>query len=116
MKIMPFLTAILVSSFLYMLVFERDALMAFAQVAADEGGTSEMAEEDRADIVSVVAMRSEAQVVDSAVVLRGRTEAARSVEARAHGSLDQGRRRQGIRITTARKRRGRGMDNHRGRI
>jgi len=51
--------------------------MAFAQVEPD---TTTMAEDvDTIDPVSVVARTSTAEIVDSAVVLRGRTEAARQV-------------------------------------
>jgi multidrug efflux system membrane fusion protein len=77
MRIMPIVTAVVVSVTLYSLVFEREALMAFAQVDPDDQTTA--AEEDTITPVSVVAMTSEAQTVDSAVILRGRTEAARQV-------------------------------------
>lgn len=77
MRLMPLLTAVIVSISLYVLVFEREALLAFAQVAT---GTAEQADPaDDIRPVSVVAMTSVAQSVDSAVVLRGRTEAARQV-------------------------------------
>lgn len=87
MRIIPVITAILVSAFLYMLVFERDRLVAFAQSApetevADSVIVAEDAEEtaDTDDgAVGVVAVHSMAQTVDSAVILRGRTEAARQV-------------------------------------
>ena len=77
MRFMPLFTAVIVSLTLYALVFEREALLAFAQVEAS-------AEEDAPDAqeiqpVSVVAMTSIAETVDSAVILRGRTEAARQV-------------------------------------
>lgn len=79
MRIMPLVTAVVVSVTLYALVFERDALLAFAQVdpgtAQDDAG----ADADAIPPVSVVAMTSTAVTVDSAVVLRGRTEAARQV-------------------------------------
>lgn len=77
MRLMPLLTAIMVSLTLYAFVFERDALMAFAQVEAD--AQTQTSPEDQRAPVSVVAMTSRAQVIDSAVVLRGRTEAAREV-------------------------------------
>lgn len=87
MRIIPVITAILVSAFLYMLVFERDRLVAFAQSApatevADSVTVAEDAEEtaDTDDgAVGVVAVHSIAQTADSAVILRGRTEAARQV-------------------------------------
>ncbi|MBM1222389.1 efflux RND transporter periplasmic adaptor subunit [Ponticoccus sp. SC2-23] len=87
MKITPLLTALLVTAGLYMFVFEREALIAFAQGSAAENAASAEADaEDDAHIVRVVAMTSEAETVDSSVVLRGRTEATRSVEVRAETS------------------------------
>ncbi|WP_296417309.1 efflux RND transporter periplasmic adaptor subunit [Pseudooctadecabacter sp.] len=77
MRIMPLLTAIIVSLTLYALVFEREQLLAFAQVEPATDDTQ--GDEDTIDPVSVVAMTSRAETVDSAVVLRGRTEAARQV-------------------------------------
>ena len=99
-----FLTAALVTTALYLLVFERDALLSFAgggqseqtaDAASPEEPTAEdaaaavaQAEEDadQERVVSVVAMRSTAQAIDNAVVLRGRTEAARQVDVRAETS------------------------------
>ena len=86
MKITPVLTAILVSAFLYMLVFEREAILAFAQATPQTTSEETATDEARNEAVSVVALRSEAQEVDSAVVLRGRTEATRSVEVRSETS------------------------------
>ena len=93
MKIIPVITAIVVSVTLYFLVFERERLMSFAQgtpltqtdTAAPNPETATAAEpmDDVADAVGVVAFRSTAQTVDSAVVLRGRTEAARQVSVAA---------------------------------
>lgn len=74
---MPLLTAIVVSVALYALVFEREALMVFAQVDPTVSDTGP--QEDVINPVSVVAMTSVAETVDSAVILRGRTEAARQV-------------------------------------
>ncbi len=91
MKIIPVITALLVSAGLYFLVFERDRLLDFAQgdtVTAPETQTAEeviaQAEQEAQEalsdsVVRVVASHSAAQTVDSAVVLRGRTEAARQV-------------------------------------
>ena len=97
MKIAPIaLTAIVVVA-LYFVVFDREQLLQFAgqtpfaeegapapaEVAADpalaEAAPVEDEDEEAARAVSVVAMRSTAQTIDSAVVLRGRTEAARQV-------------------------------------
>ncbi|WP_375281003.1 efflux RND transporter periplasmic adaptor subunit [Pseudooctadecabacter sp.] len=77
MRIMPLFTAIIVSLTLYALVFEREQLLAFAQVEPSADETEDGP--DTIDPVSVVAMTSVAEIVDSAVILRGRTEAARQV-------------------------------------
>lgn len=94
MRLVPALTALLVTVFIYAAVFERDALLAFArgdqagaevtQAAArpeDAAGAAAAAQDARR--VKVVAMRSGAQTIDSAVVLRGQTEASRQVDVRA---------------------------------
>ncbi len=93
MRIIPVITAVLVSGFLYLLVFERDRLVAFAQgsPAASEETTTEMTEADAATPdtatgVGVVAIHSVAQTIDSAVILRGRTEASRQVTVAAETS------------------------------
>ena len=84
MKLIPVLTALLVSAGLYLLVFERDRLFDFAQPAPAEE-SQDMAEAETPDVVvrdstvGVVAIHSVAQTIDSAVILRGRTEAARQV-------------------------------------
>ncbi|MGJ8612416.1 MAG: efflux RND transporter periplasmic adaptor subunit, partial [Octadecabacter sp.] len=77
MRIMPLFTAIIVSIALYALVFERDSLLAFAQVSTEDD--TGPADANTINAVSVVTMTSHAQTVDSAVILRGRTEAARQV-------------------------------------
>lgn len=74
---MPLITATVVSVALYALVFEREALMVFAQV--DPSATDIETEEEVVNRISVVTMTSVAETVDSAVILRGRTEAARQV-------------------------------------
>ena len=86
MKIIPVITALIVLAGLYMVVFERDTLVGFAQNTEAEGAVIAEANVLPADVVptgdqrvGVVAMHSVAQTVDSAVVLRGRTEAARQV-------------------------------------
>ena len=88
MRFFTILTALLVAGFLYALVFERETLLSFA---SGEDIAQESAEEVQtvpADdaLVSVVALRSSAQPVDSAVILRGRTEAARQVDVQAETS------------------------------
>lgn len=93
MRIIPLLTACLVTAFLYLLIIERDMLFSFARGEAE---TTTMASQDstatqdpgpaQSDAIGVVAMHSDAQEIDSAVVLRGQTEAARQVEVRAETS------------------------------
>ncbi|ROU02348.1 efflux RND transporter periplasmic adaptor subunit [Histidinibacterium lentulum] len=87
MRIMPLLLALLVSAALYFVVIDRDALLAFAQVERDTSAEAEdVAAEPAQPAIRVVATTSTAQTIDSGVVLRGRTEAARSVEVRAETS------------------------------
>ncbi|MCF6445417.1 efflux RND transporter periplasmic adaptor subunit [Nereida sp. MMG025] len=81
MKFFSFVTAILVCAFLYGLVFERDTLMALAQSGAQD--TGDAAQDDGIQRVAVVALKSQAQAIDSAVLVRGRTEAARQVDVKA---------------------------------
>ena len=90
MRLVPFLTACLVIVGLYYVVFERDALLAFARgsdAAAETstGGTTEAAEEEETRI-GVVVTKSVAETIDNAVVLRGQTQAVREVEVRAETS------------------------------
>ena len=98
MRLFSIVIAIIVASVLYLLVFERDRIMSFAgagpevaePVAAAETAESETAVEESAEeetrIVSVVALKSTASEIDSAVLLRGRTEAARQIDVRAETS------------------------------
>lgn len=92
MRVLSVLTALLVVTALYLLVFERERLLQFAganaaqTVAADaeDAETPEpAATQPESELVSIVAMRSEARQIDGAVIVRGRTEAIRSVELRA---------------------------------
>lgn len=90
MRIVPVITALLVCAVLYFVVFQRDQLMNFAQSApaAEMDDTTPVAAEQTATNagVAVVAIHSVAQTVDSAVILRGRTEAARQVTVAAETS------------------------------
>ncbi len=93
MRLFPILTAIVVISVLYLLVFERDWLLSFAgREPVEDTATTEMASDTdsaadvASDAVAVVAVQSAASVVDSAVIVRGRTEAARQVDVRAETS------------------------------
>jgi multidrug efflux system membrane fusion protein len=98
MKVIPIITAIVVSAFLFLLVFERDTLIGFAQSSGAndaETSTTDVAAQDT-DVaeestpspagVAVVAIHSVAQTIDSAVILRGQTEAARQVTVAAETS------------------------------
>ncbi len=85
MRLISFINALLVIVALYFLVFERDALFAFAgktetatETADDEAADVTVVNADTA--MGVVALRSTAREIDSAVVLRGQTKANRQVE------------------------------------
>ncbi len=94
MRLIPLLTAIVVTTVLYLAVFERDALLAFAlgDATAQQAGTTQTSTEPAAIAapeparIGVVVQRSTARTIDSAVILRGQTEAARQVEVRAETS------------------------------
>jgi membrane fusion protein, multidrug efflux system len=92
MRLVPFITAILVTFGLYVSVFQRDALKAFAlgdataqeQTAEAPSATEpDVAKPVMPDAIRVVVLRSEATTIDNAVVLRGQTQADRQVEVRA---------------------------------
>ncbi|MBA85818.1 efflux RND transporter periplasmic adaptor subunit [Thalassobius sp. S69A] len=88
MRPIPVLTAILVMAFLYVLVMERDTLTAFALSGDPQSDPAAVQAETpapapAAKLIKVVARHSAAQVIDSAVVLRGETQALRQVEVRA---------------------------------
>lgn len=95
------ITAGLVTLALYLLVFEREALLTFAGSGAEteqaapaeetaavetDSQPEAAAKDDDARVVSVVAIKSTSQAIDNAVLLRGRTEAARQVDVRAETS------------------------------
>ncbi|WP_300067007.1 efflux RND transporter periplasmic adaptor subunit [uncultured Ruegeria sp.] len=85
MRLISFINAILVIVALYFLVFERDALFAFAgrgeaDVPATESGEATEETSVSETAVGVIAFRSEAREIDSAVLLRGQTKANRQVE------------------------------------
>lgn len=96
MRLIPVLTAILVTVFLFLIVVERDRLLDLASGGSEPAVPGESAAPDtpepaqatsgRTDdpsLVRVVAMHSTARLIDSAVVLRGQTEADRQVQMRA---------------------------------
>ncbi len=85
MRLISFINAALVIVALYFLVFERDALFAFAGRGDVEESTPSETEEAVVSLanenaVRVVALRSVAREIDSAVLLRGQTKANRQVE------------------------------------
>jgi len=95
MRLFPILTALLVSAVLYAVVLERERLVSFADGFRNEEAVPAEETAVAATVapvaetwghVSVVVRRSQAAEVDAAVPLRGRTEAARQVEARAETS------------------------------
>lgn len=94
MRIIPLIIAIAVSAFMYFFIIERDRLLAFAATDAAEDTQTEVEEpsEDTStetsaqSVVRVVALRSQARVIDSAVVVRGETEAERQVDVMAETS------------------------------
>ncbi len=91
MRLLSILTAIVVVVVLFLLVFQRDNLLEFAgapedqaePVSAQAPETTAEAMADDEPKVSVVALKSEARMVDGAVIVRGRTEAIRQVDVRA---------------------------------
>ena len=92
MRLFPILAAIFVSALIYAFIFQRDALLGTASDDTPVAEDTAAAEASEADgmaaqaAVGVVAIRSEARSVDSAVVLRGQTEAERQVQLRAETS------------------------------
>ena len=93
MRIFPLFAAIAMAAVLYMAILERPTLMGWLG-AADAKAAQPEAEEPAADLdrtvaekrVKVVVETLEAQRIDSAVVLRGQTAAARQVDVRAETS------------------------------
>ncbi len=96
MRIFPLITAAIVTVSLFLLVFQREKLLAFAAGdAADQVAPAKqtdahpptVAETTKAERkVSVLVQRSKVQPVDSAILARGRTEAARQVEVKSETS------------------------------
>ncbi len=97
MRLFSILIALCVAAVLYLLVMQRDVLLSFAGADAEEEPAASAEEAPRSveedgtgagapRVVSVMAIDSKAREVDSAVVTRGRTEAARQVTVRAETS------------------------------
>lgn len=90
MRLFPIVAAVAVMALIYGFVFERDRIAAL--LGGDEPAQSEAAQETSPEAppeferVGVVAIKSQAREIDSAVVLRGQTEAFRQVELRAETS------------------------------
>lgn len=83
MRLISLINAVLVIVALYFLVFERDALFALAGregPAAQTETSAEAVETAPPKAVRVVALRSTAREIDSAVLLRGQTKANRQVQ------------------------------------
>ena len=95
MRIFPILAAIVVSVLMYMAIFERDKLLgrtgdvAVSTATATDGvtdnapaltGTPAPSQIAQQDLVKVVVLRSTARQLDSAVIVRGQTAAARTVD------------------------------------
>ena len=88
MRLAPLLTAITILVSLYLLIMERPMLLALAGVAPTEAPAEaeDAATDPEEPRLGVVVQRVEERDLESAVVLRGRTQAARQVEARAETS------------------------------
>ena len=98
MRIISLITAVVVVSILYILVFERDVLTGFSDGKNIQDLTSDLSDgpelnsqeifslakkDNIQKMISVVVIESSAKTIDSAVVLRGETAAARLVEVRS---------------------------------
>jgi len=96
MRLLSILLAMLMATGLYLWVIERDATLAYlAENFGDQSdpetktADTDVVEEDPEDIstlIKVVAVTSVAREIDSAVILRGQTEAMRQVTVRAETS------------------------------
>ncbi|MFK7938081.1 MAG: efflux RND transporter periplasmic adaptor subunit [Roseovarius sp.] len=101
MRLFPILAAIVVSALIYTFIFQRDMLFeaitgnnpsdpssaeAMAETQTATPDEPEAQENTTPRPIGVVAVRSQARQVDSAVVLRGQTEADRQVDLRAETS------------------------------
>ena len=94
MRIFPLITAIAVAVLLYFAIIERERTLVFLGLSApeDSGQIAQDAIETgsrpakAANLIKVVAQHSKAQKIESAVILRGQTEAARQVDVRAETS------------------------------
>lgn len=89
MRIFPVLTALAVTVVIYFVLFQREELVAFALGETVPEPSIEVVAEDDVSLrppVSVLVVKSKAQSVDSGIILRGRTEAARNIDVRSESS------------------------------
>lgn len=92
MRPIPVIIAVIVTAFLFFFVIQREQLLEFASGSGDsepEVAVTQPVEEtidSSSNVVRVVAVRSESRVIDSAVVLRGETEATRQLDVMAETS------------------------------
>lgn len=99
MRLFPVLAALVVSALFYGLMFERERFLALLPATgpgeeadgppADTAAADTAAADGRAaadDVMTVVVQRSASRRIDTAVTLRGRTEADRQVDLRAETS------------------------------
>lgn len=86
MRIFPVITALLVCAALYVLIFQRDALMGRDSESPAAAEAAQMDSGTFGDTMRVVILPSRAEVISNAVRLRGRSEATRFVEIRAETS------------------------------
>lgn len=92
MRIFSVLAALIVAGLLALFILDRPRLMAIfggdtsAEETAEAAETPEVVEDEVTSLVKVVVLRSTARQIDTAVALRGQTEAARTVDVRAETS------------------------------
>jgi len=91
MRLFPIIAAIAVSLLIYTFVFERERLTSLMAPPPDSDQETaqsqpEATQTEEAKVVGVVAVHSVARAIDSAVILRGQTEADRQVDVRAETS------------------------------
>ena len=94
MRILSFILAVMVAVALYLWIIERERTIAYVTKVMAGNETSEPLQTDEEievvgetpntnALIKVVAHNSVAREIDSAVILRGQTEAARQVDVRA---------------------------------
>jgi membrane fusion protein, multidrug efflux system len=86
MRFFPILTAVIVATVIYFALFQREALVALAFGDAVKEPETLVALSDDISMrppVSVLVLKSSAKSVDSGIILRGRTEAARNIDVRS---------------------------------